>query len=114
MITSHKISDGEERASSHDKGSRFDATAETVLWCSNYKVVKKDMVERSDIGLITPPCPSLSLQPLNWCLLFLYGLLSLGVLRSQFLRQWHSLSPFLFAGSAEHLLTAWLEKRQWI
>jgi hypothetical protein len=41
MITSHKISDAEERASSHDKGSRFDATAETVLWCSNYKVVKK-------------------------------------------------------------------------
>ena len=34
------------------------------------------MVERSDIGLIALPCPPLSLQPLNWYLLFLYGLLS--------------------------------------
>jgi hypothetical protein len=43
---------------------------QTIRW------LKKGMVERSDIGLITLPCPSLSLQPLNWCLLFLYGLLS--------------------------------------
>jgi hypothetical protein len=80
MITSHKISKkfltpknvpaATIKAPVLMRQPKLCYGVQTIRW------LKKDMVERSDIGLITLPCPSLSLQPLNWCLLFLYGLLS--------------------------------------